>query len=102
MLREKDNTSGLLKYIIKLDDHDVFVNYDRAGNLLLGMDILSEWSFIIDKSKINNKTTFIACPRDRLNQEFYLAIEREFGLAEKLNSAIVNNTLNNGGNYESN
>ena len=54
----------------------VKVSYDRTGNILIGMDVLSQMDIHIGKSKILGKTVFIACPYKRMNQEYLEALSR--------------------------
>ena len=60
-------------------DH-VKVSYDRTGNILIGMDILSQLDIHIGKSKILGKTVFIACPYDSMNQEYFEALSQHFDI----------------------
>lgn len=66
------------------------VSYDTNQVALIGMSILKDWDIHIGKNK-NNETVFIGCPYNQLNQEYYLALENEFGIKENINAAIVNN-----------
>ena len=45
----------------------ISVNYDRTGNVLIGMDILSQMDIHIGKSKILDKTVLLACPYNMLH-----------------------------------
>ena len=56
------------------------VSYDRTGNILIGMDVLSQMDIHIGKSKILEKTVFIACPYDSLNQEYLEALNQHFDI----------------------
>ena len=58
----------------------VKVSYDRTGNILIGMDVLSQMDIHIGNSKILGKTVFIACPYDNLNQEYLKALSQHFDL----------------------
>lgn len=60
-------------------DH-VKVSYDRIGNILIGMDVLSQMDIHIGKSKILGKTVFIACPYDSMNQEYLDALSQHFDI----------------------
>lgn len=70
------------------------VSYDTSKVALIGMSILKDWDVHIGKNK-NNETVFIGCPYNQLNQEYYLALEKEFGIKENINAAIVNNLSKN-------
>ena len=54
----------------------VKVSYDRTGNILIGMDVLSQMDIHIGKSKVLGKTVFIACPYESMNQEYLEALSR--------------------------
>lgn len=56
------------------------VSYGRTGNILIGMDVLSQMDIHIGKSKILEKTVFIACPYDSLNQEYLEALNQHFDI----------------------
>ena len=47
---------------ICLKKDSVKISYDRSGNILIGMDLLSQMDIHIGKSKILGKTVFLACP----------------------------------------
>jgi hypothetical protein len=67
---------------------DVGVNYDRTGNILIGMDILSQMDIHIGKSKITNETALMACSYDNVNAEYLLALETHFALGTDIQKAI--------------
>ena len=56
------------------------ISYDRTGNILIGMDILSQMDIHIGKSKILGKTVFIACPYENMNQEYHEALSQHFDI----------------------
>ena len=58
----------------------VKVSYDRTGNILIGMDVLSQMDIHIGKSKVLGKTVFIACPYESMNQEYLEALSQHFDL----------------------
>lgn len=58
----------------------VKVSYDRTGNILIGMDVLSKMDMHIGKSKILEKTVFIACLYDSMNQEYLEDLNRHFDI----------------------
>lgn len=58
----------------------VKVSYDRTGNILIGMDVLSQMDIHIGKSKILGKTVFIACPYESMNQEYLEALSQHFDI----------------------
>lgn len=58
----------------------VKVSYDRTGNILIGMDVLSQMDIHIGKSRILGKTVFIACPYESMNKEYLEALSQHFDL----------------------
>lgn len=58
---------------------EVKVNYDRTGNILIGMDIISTWDTHIGKLN-SGETLLLACPKNCLNHEYYDELERFFEL----------------------
>ena len=69
------------------------VSYDTSDKVLLGMGFFKDWDIHIGKNK-QGKTVLLACPNNQLNQDYYLALEKEFGISQKLNAAIVSNIQN--------
>lgn len=58
----------------------VKISYDRTGNILIGMDILSKLDIHIGKSKILGKTIFLACLNNNINEEYLNALKQHFEL----------------------
>lgn len=59
---------------------NVKVSYDRTGNILIGMDVLSQMDIHIGKSKVLGKTVFIACPYESMNREYLEALNQHFDI----------------------
>lgn len=57
----------------------VKVNYDRTGNILIGMDIMKHWDIHIGEI-LTGETIFLACPREQLNAEYYAELSRLFNI----------------------
>ena len=70
---------------------EIGINYDRTGNILIGMDILSQMDIHIGKSKITGKVILIACPYSSINDEYLLALEEHFSIGTLINAAVVRN-----------
>lgn len=84
------------KFIIAgfdMSNIDIGINYDRVSNILIGMDILSKMDIHIGKSKIQNEIIFLACPYDKINDDYLLALESHFGTGTAVNSALVRKLL---------
>ncbi len=65
---------------ICLKKDSVKVSYDRTGNILIGMDLLSQMDIHIGKSKILGKTIFLACPYDNMNSDYLKMLHEHFEL----------------------
>lgn len=73
----------------KLPDTDIFVNYDRHGNILIGMDILSKFDIHIGTSLLTGKETLIAVLKTQDDKsDYYKALYENFNLIES-NSAVA-------------
>lgn len=59
---------------------DMYINYDRTSNPLLGLDVLKNFAFVCDISMITGKYTFIGCPGNQADKsDFYDALLKHFG-----------------------
>lgn len=79
----------LLRYMnlggYELGDRDVYINYNRRGNILIGMDILVDFEIFIARSQIDGKYMMIACLKNQTDkQEFYDAVRLRFGFVPRL------------------
>lgn len=76
---------------ITLDDQwlggcDIGINFDRTGNILIGLDILKRFQIIIDTSVITGKYTLIGCLKSQPEKEtYYNAIKKHFLLHDNCN-----------------
>ena len=78
----------------KLPDLDIFVNYDRHGNILIGMDILSMFDIHIGTSLITGKETFIAVLKSQEDKsEYNDALYKHFNIVES-SSILAENFRN--------
>ena len=59
--------------------HDIAVNYDRTGNILIGMDILKDFDFHCGTSKIIDEYIFIGCMKRNITQDYLNALQMHFG-----------------------
>lgn len=75
---------------LSIGNYYLNVSYDTSKVALIGMQILKDWDIHIGKN-LDNEVVFIGCPLNKLNQDYYLALENEFGISQNLNAAIVNN-----------
>ena len=82
-------------------DFDVHINYDRRGNILIGMDILKEFIIYMDVSIVTGKETLIMMLRSEENtSDFYRECAKHFGItsissvyAEGIRNAFSNNRV---------
>lgn len=58
----------------------IYINYNRKGNILIGMDILQHWSIHIGTSKITGKNLFLACAENCISEEYLEALDINFGI----------------------
>lgn len=64
---------------VDIDSNSICLNYNRSGNILIGMDILKDWDVHI--GSINkNETYFVACPKDKIGEEYNSEIYHLFGI----------------------
>lgn len=66
---------------IKISADKICLNYDRKGNILLGMDILKDWDIHIGVSKVTEKNLFLACPIGNECREYRDALKMHFGIS---------------------
>lgn len=64
-------------------DH-IFENFDRSGNILIGMDILSNMAFHMDVSRKTGNYTLICCPRKNVGKEYFNNLREHFGLVNNV------------------
>lgn len=75
-----------------IGNHYLHVSYDTSRVALIGMSILKDWDIHIGKNK-QGETVFLGCPYNKLNQEYYLALNNEFGLQQNINAAVINKQI---------
>lgn len=64
----------------EIQSDKICLNYDRKGNILIGMDILKDWDIHIGVSKVTRKNLLLACPMENRSSEYRNALEKHFGL----------------------
>ena len=73
---------------IDIPEREIYINYDRTGNILIGMDILKDWNIHIGTIDIG-ETIFLACPRDQINDGYLRELENTFHIVSNINALIV-------------
>lgn len=82
-LKFKHNMSDFSLNNYNIGTQDVYVNYNRRGNILIGMDILKQFDFYIGLSHITSTIVFIGVLREQKDKSgYYTALKEHFGLAE--------------------
>lgn len=88
-LKFKHSIDGIVIGGVKVEHNFIYVNYNRKGNILIGMDILSKLDIHIAKSKILNKTIMLACPKESLNDKYFKALNEHFGIGDDILTAEI-------------
>lgn len=83
-LKFKHTVANLNLAGYSLPDLDMYVNYDRHGNILIGMDILSQFDIHIGVSQKTNKVTLIGVLKIQEDKSDYEnALLEHFSLVKK-------------------
>lgn len=93
-LKFEHNISNFTINGVTINNNTIYVNYDRTGNILIGMDILKDWDIhigTVDKPDLPEvgQTMFLGCPRDQMNDEYLLELERLFGTGSSISTALL-------------
>lgn len=67
---------------LRIPCEKIFLNYDRRGNILIGMDILSKFEIHMGISKITGKNLFIACLAENKSYEYFEALSKHFEISK--------------------
>lgn len=65
---------------VKISHDKIYLNYDRRGHILIGMDILENWDIHIGISRKTGKNVFLACPMESVCREYVEALKMHFGI----------------------
>ena len=68
---------------VVIKDRPIRINYDRTGNILLGMDILRDWDIHIGTID-TGETIFLGCPKDQINEGYLHALENTFHITSDI------------------
>ncbi|MEH2928732.1 hypothetical protein VSQ48_02210 [Candidatus Ventrimonas sp. KK005] len=89
--KEKENSSAI-KFKHKLDSlviggydfgrRDVYFNYNREGNILIGMDILSQMDIHMGADKNTGEYILIGCLKDNINIAYKEALRNNLGILQ--------------------
>lgn len=61
---------------VNISSDKICLNYDRKGNILIGMDILKDWAIHMGVSRVTGKNLFLACPIKLESGEYIDALKR--------------------------
>jgi hypothetical protein len=93
-IKFKHNVSNFSIDDYTLSNCDVYINYDRRGNILIGMDILSKFDIHIGTSNVTGKEILIAVLKDQQDKnEYYKALYEHFNIVQS-NSVLAENIRN--------
>lgn len=70
---------------VSLSNTTIRLNYDRVGNILIGMDILKDLDIHMGESKLTFEYVMLACPKNLLCEEYYEALHDHFGIDKGTN-----------------
>ena len=76
-----------------IPDRKMYINYDRKGNILIGMDILRDWDIHIGTID-SGETIFLGCPKDQINDGYLQELENTFHISSDINAMIIRNKIN--------
>lgn len=72
---------------VRIPVNSIYLNYDRCGNVLIGMDILEQMISHIDVSKKTGTLLLLCAPRDNVDDDFAEAMKEHFDI--DLNDVIT-------------
>ena len=81
-LKFRHSVTDFLLDGVTISAKNIFLNYNRSGNILIGVDILKTMAGLWDISKKTGKLTLLCCPRNLINDNFYNAMKEHFGLGK--------------------
>ena len=79
-LKFKHSITDFMLNGVSISTQDIFLNYNRSGNILIGVDILQTMVGHWDISKKTGKLLLLCCPRNLVDYNFYNALKEHFGL----------------------
>lgn len=67
---------------VSISHDSLYINYDRSGNILIGMDILKDWDIHIGTID-TGETIFLGCPKEQINNGYLQELENTFNITRK-------------------
>jgi hypothetical protein len=81
---------------INIGNGILFTSYDTSDVALIGMSIMKDWDIHIGKDITTGKVKLLACPNNQLNNDYFEALERIFGISSNIQSSFMRNKINKG------
>lgn len=96
-LRFEHEVDNLVINGYSLGPRKIGINYDRTGNILIGMDILKMLDIHMGTDS-NGEFIMLACDKDKLTLEYLQALKETFGIVKisesNINANYINDLLN--------
>lgn len=73
---------------VDIGSRKIKINYDRSGNILIGVDILKTLDIHIGKEN-SGKTVLLACPQNSINREYLNALENLIEESTNISVTII-------------
>lgn len=80
---------------VKISNQKVNISYDSLDIAVIGMDIMKDWDIHIGKVTGTQETILLACPYDKINEDYLKALEDHFSISTKINSILCNERISN-------
>ena len=75
---------------IFIGSKDMHVSYDLTSVALIGMELLKDWDIHISESLKTHHIILMACPLNRINEEYINALEEEFNIGQRMIKQLTN------------
>ncbi len=87
-LKFKHSINNLNINGVTIKYNNIYVNYDRASNILIGVDILKDWDIHIGTID-TGETIFLGCPKTQINDDYLQELEKTFHIASDINAFFI-------------
>lgn len=77
-MKFKHGISNFMIAGVQVPCEEICLNYDRRGNILIGMDILQRWDIHMGVSKMTGKYLFLACLKEHICQAYLKVLSDHF------------------------
>lgn len=79
-LKFRHTSNPLILNGYDLGEQDVYINYDRTGNILIGTDILQQLDIHIGADRWTGRLVMLGCLRSAITEEYLDRLYDAFGL----------------------